>query len=208
MITVVTAVRNAIRVIDECLDVVARQDLPDVEQLVLDANSTDGTSERIRTRNDAHVRHICEADGGIYDALNKGVRLARHDIVGFLHADDTFASHHTLARIAEVFAKQPEVDGVYGDLVYVQSRAPDVIVRYWQAGKYEHGCFNRGWMPPHPTLFLRRSVYERVGPFRTDIRIAADYEFTLRALHLNRISVAYIPEVITRMRLGVSATRA
>jgi glycosyltransferase involved in cell wall biosynthesis len=202
VITVVTAVRNAVSSIDDCLDSVARQDLPNVEHLVLDGDSSDGTTERIRARRDVHVCHIRQADGGIYDALNKGVRLARHDIIGFLHADDTFAGPRTLSRIADLFCAHPEVDGVYGDLVYVRARQPAHIVRYWRAGKYEHGCFERGWMPPHPTLFLRRSVYERVGLYRTDLRIAADYEFTLRALHLSRVAVCYLPEVITRMRLG------
>lgn len=207
MITVVTAVRNAIASIDDCLDSVARQSLRDVEHVVLDARSSDGTTERIRLREHPHIRHVCEADGGIYDALNKGVNLARHDLIGFLHADDTFDNADTLAHIAKVFATHRDVDGVYGDLVYVTATAPHAIVRYWRAGDYRHGSYYRGWMPPHPTLFLRRSVYERVGPFRTDLRIAADYEFTLRALHLQRINVMYLPEVITRMRLGGTSNR-
>jgi glycosyltransferase involved in cell wall biosynthesis len=207
VITVVTAVRNAIGSIDDCLNIVANQGLPGVEHLVLDANSTDGTSERVIARRDTHVRHIREADGGIYDALNKGVALARHDVIGFLHADDVFHSPNTLARVADVFASHPNIDGVYGDLVYVRSDSPECVVRYWQAGKYEQGCFHRGWMPPHPTLFLRRSVYTRVGPFRTDLRISADYEFTLRALHLNKVAVWYLPEIITRMRLGGVSNR-
>lgn len=207
MITVVTAVRNAITSIDDCLDSVAAQTLRDVEHLVLDARSTDGTTERIRLRQRPHLTHVCEPDGGIYDALNKGVNLARHDIIGFLHADDTFDNADTLAHLAQIFAACPDVEGIYGDLVYVKATPPHSIVRYWRAGEYRDGAYYRGWMPPHPTLFLRRSVYEKVGPYRTDLRIAADYEFTLRALHLTRIKVAYLPEVITRMRLGGTSNR-
>ncbi len=207
MITVITAVYNGVSSIAECLDSVAAQDLPGVEQLVLDANSTDGTTDVIRQQAKPHVRHVCERDSGLYDALNKGVRLAKHDIIGLLHADDMYASPHVLSHVASAFRVDPTLEGVYGDLVYVSAEEPAKIVRYWKAGQYRRGLFFRGWMPPHPTLFLRRSVYERVGGFRTDLNIAADYEFVLRAMHIHDVKVAYIPEVFTRMRLGGMSNR-
>lgn len=208
MITVVTAVYNGIASIAECLDSVAGQDFKDVEQVVLDAQSTDGTTELIRAHAGPHVRHVCERDRGLYDALNKGIKLANHDVIGLLHADDVYADSHVLSRVAYAFRADPTLEGVYGDLVYVSAHEPHDIVRYWRAGEYHRGLFFRGWMPPHPTLFLRRSVYERVGGFRTDLNIAADYEFVLRALHIHDVKVAYIPEVFTRMRLGGMSNRS
>lgn len=202
MITVITAVRNGASSIVQCLSSLASQDLPGIEQVVLDANSTDGTTELVREHAAPHVRHIVERDGGLYDALNKGVRLAQHDVIGLLHADDVYGDAQVLSRVAYALRADPTLDGVYGDLVYVSATDPNRVVRYWKAGHYRRGSFFRGWMPPHPTLFLRRSVYERVGGFRTDLNIAADYEFVLRALHIHGVKVGYIPEIFTRMRLG------
>lgn len=208
MISVITAVYNGAASIAECLDSVANQDLPELEQVVMDAKSTDGTTDLVRTKAGPHVRHVCERDRGLYDALNKGIALAKHDIIGLLHADDVYADNQVLSRVAYAFRADPSVEGVYGDLVYVSAQNPNQVVRYWKAGEYRRGLFLRGWMPPHPTLFLRRSVYERVGGFRTDLNIAADYEFVLRALHVHGVKVAYVPEVFTRMRLGGMSNRS
>lgn len=208
MITVITAVYNGVASIAECLESVAKQDLSEVEQLVLDARSTDGTTELVRAKAGPHVRHVCERDRGLYDALNKGIALAKHDVIGLLHADDVYADAQVLSRVAYAFRADPTLEGVYGDLVYVSAQNPSNVVRYWRAGEYRRGMFFRGWMPPHPTLFLRRSVYDRVGGFRTDLNIAADYEFVLRALHIHGVKVAYVPEVFTRMRLGGMSNRS
>lgn len=208
MITVVTAVYNGVASIADCLESVASQGLAGVEQLVLDAQSTDGTTELVRAKAGPHVRHVCERDRGLYDALNKGIALAQNEVIGLLHADDVYADPHVLSRVAYAFRADPTLEGVYGDLVYVSANDPNQIVRYWRAGEYRRGMFFRGWMPPHPTLFLRRSVYERVGGFRIDLNIAADYEFVLRALHIHDVKVAYVPEVFTRMRLGGMSNRS
>lgn len=208
MITVLTAVHNGVESIADCLDSVANQDFTEVEQIVLDACSTDGTSELVQSKAGPHVRHVREPDGGLYDALNKGIALAKHDVIGLLHADDVYADAHVLSRVAYAFRADPTLEGVYGDLVYVSTRDPRQVVRYWRAGEYTRGMFFRGWMPPHPTLFLRRSVYGRVGGFRVDLNIAADYEFVLRALHVHGAKVAYVPEVFTRMRLGGMSNRS
>lgn len=202
MITVITAVYNGAESIAHCLSSVGSQRHADVEHLVLDGASTDGTVDVVQRLGGARVRLISEPDEGLYDALNKGVGLASHDIVGLLHADDELGGPDVLAHVAAQFESDPTLEGVYGDLVYVAADDTSRVIRYWQAGEYTPGMFLRGWMPPHPTLFLRRSAYQRIGPFRTDLRIAADYEFMLRAFHLGRLRVRYLPEVITRMRLG------
>lgn len=140
-------------------------------------------------------------DGGIYDALNRGIARATGDAVGLLHSDDELAHRDALAHVAQAF-RDPRVDGVYGDLVYVAKDNPDRVIRYWQAGAYAPERLRRGWMPPHPTLFLRRSVFERYGAYDTAFRIAADYEAILRWLTQADLHLAYLPEVLVRMRLG------
>lgn len=208
MISVITAVYNRADSIADCMASFASQTYPDKEQLVIDGASTDNTVEVVKQHLSPQVRLNSEPDSGIYDALNKGVRLAKSDIIGFLHSDDMFGGPDVLARVAAEFDKDPELEGVYGDLVYVAADDPSKTIRYWKSGHYAPGHFLLGWMPPHPTLFLRKSVYERVGEFRTDFDIAADYEFTLRALHVHRMRVKYIPEVFTRMRLGGMSNRS
>jgi glycosyltransferase len=133
--------------------------------------------------------------------LNKGIRHASGDIIGFMHADDEFATSHSLARIASAF-DDPAVDAVYGDLVYVNRADASRVVRYWRAGQYQRDQLTQGWMPPHPTFYVRAGVYSRFGTFDTRFRIAADYENMLRILWRGRVHAAYIPEVLVRMRMG------
>ncbi len=204
MITVVTVVYNGARSIEQCLASVAAQTVRPLQHLIVDGASQDGTPELVARTGSAHVTLLSEPDQGLYDALNKGVARARHDIVGLLHADDTFADNQVLADVACAFDSDPELDGVYGDLVFVSKTNPGLVRRYWRSGA--PGRFDRGWMPPHPALFLRRRVYTHARPFRLDLDIAADYEFMLRALYLQRAKLAYIPRVLTRMQLGGKST--
>jgi glycosyltransferase len=150
---------------------------------------------------------ISEPDDGIYAALNKGIRHASGDVIGFLHADDLFEDAGVLARIAAAF-EDPDVDAVYGDLVYVRHDDVGRVVRYWRAGRYDQAALSRGWMPPHPTFYVRRAVYERLGGFDERYRIAADYDCVLRFLAGGNIRVAYIPEVLVRMRVGGISNRS
>jgi glycosyltransferase involved in cell wall biosynthesis len=200
-ISVITAVFNRAGTLAEALRSVREQRCPNVEHIVIDGGSTDGSLAIL----DAHKAHIAkiisEPDGGLYDALNKGIREASGDVVGFLHADDQFASPTALARIAAAF-EDPAVDAAYGDLVYVKQHDVSRIVRYWRAGQYTRAQLTHGWMPPHPTFYVRREVYARCGAFDTRYRIAADYENMLRILWRGHVNAAYIPEVLVRMRLG------
>jgi glycosyltransferase involved in cell wall biosynthesis len=149
-----------------------------------------------------HISHIVsESDQGIYDAMNKGIRLAQGDIVGILNADDFYASSDILAKVAAIFA-DPAIDACYGDLVYMDSTDTGKVVRYWRSGAFSPRKFYWGWMPPHPTFFVRRWVYERFGLFNLDLGSAADYELMLRFLVKHQINVAYIPEVLVKMRTG------
>jgi glycosyltransferase involved in cell wall biosynthesis len=200
-ISVITAVLNRAQTLDGALRSVHSQRWPSVEHIVIDGGSTDGTLTILESHKAGISKLISEPDRGLYDALNKGIRHASGDVVGFMHADDEYASPHTLARIAAAF-EDPSVDAVYGDLVYVKKNDVSRIVRYWKAGQYLRSHLSQGWMPPHPTFYVRKDVYARFGAFDTRFRIAADYENMLRILWRGRVQAAYIPEVLVRMRTG------
>jgi len=206
-ISVITAVFNRVTTIGQTLDSLRAQTWPNVEHLVIDGASTDGTLDLLQSRRAELSVLLSEPDSGIYDALNKGLALAHGDIIGLLHSDDIYAHTRVLERIAHAFT-DPRIDGVYGDLDYVSSTDPTRLVRRWRAGDYHPKRLARGWMPPHPTLYLRRSVIEHWGGFDTDFRIAADYDAMLRYLARGRLRLAYIPEVLVRMRLGGASNRS
>lgn len=200
-ISVITAVLNRRDTIQAALDSLARQDHAEVEHIVVDGGSVDGTIEILEANCRRVSVLVSEKDRGIYDALNKGIALASGDVIGFLHADDVFADGRVLSRIAQVLS-DPRVDAAYGDLVYVRRDDLDRVVRHWRAGPYSRSRLAWGWMPPHPTFYVRRSVYERLGGFDARHRIAADYDCVLRFLGAGGVVPAYIPEILVRMRLG------
>lgn len=206
-ISVITAVYNCHKTIGQAIESVLSQSYPAVESVVIDGASTDGTLATLESYRPRLGRLISEKDSGIYDALNKGIRHASGDIVGFLHADDIFQDGEVLAKVAAVF-EDPTVDAVYGDLVYVKHEDVSKVVRYWRSGQYDATSLARGWMPPHPTFYVRRSVYEQFGAFDTRYRIAADYDTVLRFLGENKVRAAYIPEILIRMRIGGISNRS
>jgi len=206
-ISVITAVYNAKDTVAEAIESVLAQDYADVELVVIDGASTDGTTELLETFRERIDVFVSEPDKGIYDALNKGIRQATGDVVGFLHADDLFADDEVLSRVAEAFAGDT-VGAAYGDLVYVSKAEPDRVIRYWQSGAYSRAKLKHGWMPPHPTFYVRRSVYEQHGSFDISFRIAADYDCMLRFLGRAAVDVAYIPSVMVKMRLGGESNRS
>lgn len=199
-ISVITVVFNRADTIGQALDSVASQSYPHVEHVVVDGASSDGTLEVIEGRRTAQMRVLSEPDEGIYDAINKGMALASGDVLGLAHSDDELADRDVLADVARAFA-EPSVDAVYGDLVYVRNDRPAEVLRHWVAGAYAREKLARGWMPPHPTLFVRRRVVETFGGYDTDYRIAADYEAVLRWFS-RELEVRYVPRVLVRMRTG------
>ena len=206
-ISVITAVYNRQQTVEQAINSVLSQSYTSVESIVIDGASTDATLailERYRTRLGVL---ISEPDQGIYDALNKGIKHATGDVVGFLHADDVFENNEVLTKVATAF-EDPTIDAVYGDLVYVRHDNIGQVIRYWKSGHYDDVALSRGWMPPHPTFYVRRSVYERLGGFDTRYRIAADYDTVLRFLAVGKIRTNYIPEVMVRMRVGGISNRS
>ena len=206
-ISVITAVYNRVDTIADALDSVRAQTWPHIEHVVIDGASKDGTTQLLEARKDTIDVFISERDKGIYDALNKGIANATGDVVGFLHADDLFASNDILEKVAKLF-EDPSVGAVYGDLVYVKKEDVSKVVRYWKSGGFSKAKLARGWMPPHPTLYLRRSIYQELGGFDTQFRIAADYDSMLRYLGKGGVKPSYLPEVMVRMRLGGESNRS
>jgi glycosyltransferase len=204
--SIITAVFNNRETIAAALDSVLAQVEADCELVVIDGGSTDGTLEVLRAYAGRLAVLVSEPDTGIYDALNKGIQRARGDVIGFLHSDDLLADDRVLERVATAFAS-PDIDAVYGDLQYVRKDDTSKLVRYWKAGQFTHTKLHWGWMPPHPTFFVRRSVYERLGGFDTSFRIAADYDLMLRFLGRG-LAVTYIPAVLVKMRVGGASNRS
>ncbi len=200
-ISLITANLNRAHTLGEALRSAAGQTWENIDHIVVDGGSTDGSLDVIERHRAGIAKTVSGPDKGPYDALNKGLALASGDVVGFLHADDTFATPHTLERVAAAF-DDPAVGAVYGDLVYVRKDDASQIVRYWQAGSFRRDKLTQGWMPPHPTFYVRREVISRLGNFDTRYRIAADYDHMLRVLWQGRVQAAYIPEVLVRMRTG------
>lgn len=206
-ISVLTATYRCEDTIADCLRSLAAQTHSEIEHIVIDGASPDGTLRMLEEYRGNIAHLISERDDGLYDALNKGLRLCTGEIVGFLHADDVYADARTLERVARAF-DDPEVIACYGDLVYVSRQDTRRVIRYWKAGDYSRPKLRHGWMPPHPTFFARRSLYQRLGGFDTDFRIAADYECMLRMLTGVESRIAYIPEILVRMRLGGTSNRS
>src|SRR3990170_6546042 len=150
---------------------------------------------------------VSEPDEGIYDALNKGIKLATGDVIGLLHSDDVYFDENVLAKVAKLFDEK-EVDSVYGDLIYVDEEDTSKVFRYWKAGEFNEKSICKGWMPPHPAFFVRKNIYDLYGLYDTTLKIASDYDLILRFLGKYKISTAYLPEVLVKMRWGGKSNRS
>lgn len=206
-ISLVTATWNCAGTVAECLASVASQSYANREHVIIDGASRDDTLRVLQSHRDHLAVLLSEPDRGIYDALNKGIARASGDIVGFLHADDMFASPDVLARVAAAFA-DPTVSAVYGDLQYVRKNDVNRVVRHWKSSPFSRRQLEWGWMPPHPTLYVRREWYERIDCFDTRYLISADYFSILRMFSQPDFKAVYLPEVLVRMRMGGASNRS
>ncbi|MFZ2449489.1 MAG: glycosyltransferase family 2 protein [Methylovulum miyakonense] len=206
-ITLITSVYNNQETIAEAISSVLSQTYPDIEYIIIDGGSTDGTVDVVKPYQDRLATFISEPDKGIYDGLNKGIKLATGDIIGFLHSDDLYEDNQVIEKVAQAFMDYG-VDSVYGNLTYVDKNDPTRIIRYWQSGGFSLNKLRHGWMPPHPTFFVKRDVYERYGLFDTRFKIAADYDLILRFLGKQQISTHYIPSVLIKMRVGGASNKS
>ncbi len=199
-ISIITATYNAVNYLDDCLDSLRCQ-TKNIEHIVIDGASTDGTLSLLQEKGLSNMKILSEKDGSMYEAMNKGIQLGEGAVIGILNADDTYDSPYVLETVAKLFT-DTDVDACYGDLVYVQQDEPEKIVRYWKAGEYNPKKFYWGWMPPHPTFFVKKKIYDNLGVFNLTMGSAADYELMLRFLLKKRVHVQYLPEILVRMRTG------
>lgn len=204
-ISVVTVCYNSALTIKDTLESVALQRYKDLEHLIVDGGSTDGTLEIIRAWREHPVRLISESDEGIYDAMNKGIRLATGDVVAFLNADDYYKDADVLARVAKVMQAE-QLDALYGDVEFFRPGQQDTVARRYNSGRFTADRLGWGWMPAHPALFVRRALFERFGAFRTDYRIAGDFEFVARVFQHADLRHRHLPEVLVRMQMGGIST--
>lgn len=205
--SIITVSFNAVKTIGETIRSVLGQDYPNIEYIIIDGGSRDGTLQIIEGYRDKIHTVKSEPDEGIYDAMNKGIQLASGDIIGILNADDLYAHSGVISSVAKAFC-DPSVQACYGDLLYFSDTKERATVRYWRAGGFTPGLFSRGWNPPHPTFFVQREVYERFGGFDTSYSMGNDVELMMRFLEKHRIQSRYIPELFVKMRLGGVSNRA
>jgi glycosyltransferase involved in cell wall biosynthesis len=200
-VSIITVTYNSEATIRETVLSVLGQTHKNIEYIVIDGASSDNTLSILHEFKDRISTIVSENDKGIYDALNKGIQRATGDVIGLLHSDDIFAGREVIADYARVFSEQ-DTDAVYADLHYVDKTNTDKIIRNWKSGQYKPGMFLRGWMPPHPTFFVRREIYLKYGVFSPELRSAADYELMLRFIHRYHIKLVYLPKVTVKMRVG------
>ena len=201
-VSVVTTTYNDIENLKRILAEVKKQTYPNIEHIIVDGGSTDGTVDLLKEleeKEPGRISWMSEKDNGIYDAINKGIRMATGDIVGCCF--DRYADEGVLMRMVEIMEKEG-TDGVHGDLCYMDG---DRIVRKWHQGQ---GVIRSGWMPGHPTLYLKKEVYDKFGLYRTDYRISGDYEFMVRILYRKEVTLSYLPEILIYMSHGGTSTNS
>ncbi len=206
-VSVITVCFNAAAEIDESIRSVIAQDHGDIEHIVVDGGSTDGTQERVRRYAECIAHFVSEPDHGVYDAMNKGLRRATGEVVAFVNAGDMLATRNTVSYMVRAFAEH-DADVIYGDALMVDPADITKVKRFWKGGEYRRGNFRKGWMPPHLGTYIRRSAYERYGLFNMQLKVSADYELMFRFLYKHRLKAQYVPKVLVRFRLGGVSNRS
>jgi len=206
-VSIITATYNSAETIRDTLQSLNAQSYKDIEYIIIDGASKDNTIDVIKNECTRVAKIISEPDDGIYDALNKGILASTGEIVGFLHSDDLFAYPDVITDIVKQF-EISGCDALYGDLQYVSKDNTDNVIRLWKSGTYNIAKMKNGWMPPHPTFYMKRELYEQFGSFDLSFKIAGDYDSLLRYLWKNNISMSYIPKVLLKMRVGGASNRS
>jgi glycosyltransferase involved in cell wall biosynthesis len=206
LVTIITVCYNRQATIAQSIESVLAQDYPNIEYIVIDGESTDGTQGILNQYADKITIYRSERDKGMYDALNKGLALATGDIIGLMHSDDVFYDKKVVSKIVAKLQQQPSADALYGDGIYVSNDASQKIVRNRIGGPYHYKRIQSGWLPLHPTVYLRKSVIDRYGDYDLTFKIASDTEFLLRYLYKHKIKVTYLPSYIVKMRMGGLST--
>ena len=177
------------------------QNFKNKEHIIIDGGSTDGTINIIKKNKNKNIKLVSSSDRGIYDALNKGLKISNGKIIGILHSDDFYENKFVLKNVFNAF-KTSKADLVYGDLLYISKNFPYRKIRYWRAGEFFKNNLNSGWMPPHPAVFIKSSVLKKIGKYDLNYKISSDYDFLLRALSNKNIKKYYLPKTLIKMRIG------
>jgi glycosyltransferase involved in cell wall biosynthesis len=204
-VSIITVVRDNQGTIKNAIDSVLNQTYKNIEYIIIDGASTDGTVEIIQSFESKITKFISEPDKGLYDAMNKGINLATGDVVGILNSDDFYIDEFVIEKVVKEF-KEKQVDSVYADLVYVNPEDLDKTIRYYDSSNFNPKKFAYGWTPAHPTFFVKKEAYKKYGLFRTDLKIAADFDILARLLFIHKISYSYMREVLVKMRIGGVST--
>lgn len=200
-VSIITITYNSAATLKETIESVVNQTYSNIEYIIVDGLSQDNTLSIVNNYKDKISKVVSEKDKGLYDALNKGINLATGDLVGILHSDDFYTHPQVIEHVVKAL-QEDNADAVYADLYYVDRNDTSKIFRKWKSGHYKHGMFYKGWMPPHPTFFAKKSCYQKFGMFNLNFNSAADYELLLRLIHKHQIKLAYLPEFIIKMRVG------
>lgn len=201
-ITIITATYNSAQYIVDCVKSISSQSYPEIEHIIIDSCSTDNTLDLIKSNANHEIKIIQEKDNGIYDALNKGIKSANGDILGFLHSDDIFADNDVISTIANVFYDDKSISCVYGDLNYVNRKNTNNILRKWVSCKFSPRLLRFGWMPPHPTLYVKKECFQGNIGFSNKYTISSDYDFVLKLFSNKKYRSYYIPKILVNMRTG------
>src|SRR5574344_192854 len=207
-VSIITVTYNSADTLRDTIESVLSQDYPKIEYIIVDGASKDGTKKIVRSYGRRISHFISEPDKGIYDAMNKGIRMAKGDIIGILNSDDFFTKRNIISTVVATFKANPGLDGVHGDLYYVDNKDTNKVIRYWKTKEYVDGAFYTGWHPAHPTLYLKREVYEKFGLFDLRLPLSADFELMLRLFECCRISTKHLDIVMIRMRTGGASSRS
>ena len=204
-VSIITVVWNNKETIKDAIDSVLNQTYKDIEYIIVDGASTDGTIDIVNSYKDKISKFISEKDNGLYDAMNKGIQLSNGDIIGMLNSDDFYIDEFVISKVVKEF-EDKKCDSVYADLVFVKPENLDKTVRYYDSSHFTPSKFAYGWMPAHPTFFVKKETYDKYGVFRTDLRIGADFDILARFLYTQKISYSYMKEVFVKMRVGGVST--
>jgi glycosyltransferase involved in cell wall biosynthesis len=204
-ISIITVVYNGREVIKDAIDSVLSQTYQNIEYIIIDGSSNDGTIEVVQRYGDKITKFVSEPDNGLYDAMNKGILLASGDVIGILNSDDYYVDEFCISKVVNEF-KTRKINTLFSDLVYVMPDNLEKIVRYYDSSNFTPSKFAYGWMPAHPTFFVKKEVYEKYGMFRTDLKIAADFDLMVRFLYTHKITYHYMKEVLIKMRVGGVST--
>jgi glycosyltransferase involved in cell wall biosynthesis len=205
-VSIVTVCRNSEATIEDTLKSVSSQTYSNIEHIIIDGASSDGTLSVINQYKDRVAHIVSEPDKGIYDAMNKGIHLATGDVIGILNSDDYFEYPEAVADVMDRFKSQPEADLVFGDVVFVKPDDLQKVVRHYSSGHFKSWKLRFGWMPPHPATFIRKQAYQLAGPYSLDYKISSDYEMLIRLLLVHGLSFSRVDKVLVRMRMGGLST--